>query len=357
MAVTLKDIAESVGVSRQVVAGVLTGSGTARAGQETRERILAAAREMGYFPNASARSLATGRVRTVELQTHAPGTGVNHLPLHHLPLWSAIAQRCQERHYNLILSHRTDNDSQPLLRNLQARNTDGLILLGVRDEVVPRAAREAGIPALCATPSLMGDDLANRGYTVVNFDNAGGVRQLMDHLVARGHRRIGYVRGPSLHSDFEERWLAFLDGLQRHGMEYRPEWVWEAVPLIQGGQEAGSAIASLSDRPTAILTANDSQALGLYASLQQAGIRVPEDISLVGFDDSDSARFLYPELTTVQLDWFGMGWTVAGMLLDVLEDPDNAKRLLPGMTRLPVPFLDRGSVSDRTLSADILSAT
>lgn len=343
MPVTLRDIADSVGVSRQVVATVLSGRGSARASAETRSRILAAARALNYQPNASARSLATGKTCNIELQAHVRGDSLYHLPQHHLPLWASIAMYCQERRHNLLLASRRSAHDEGLFRNLRARNVDGLVVLAVAEYAVLEEARSAGIPVVCCTPTLPSRELAQSGYEVVNFDNAGGVSSAVEYLVALGHRAIGFVKGQSLHYDFEERWRAYQAAMTHNGLTVNPAWVWQAIPRLEGGEAVGAQVCAVRERPTAILTANDNLALGLMRTLQAGGVRVPEEISVMGFDNTDSARVVWPGLTTVHLDWRALGTMAADRLFAAMSaDPSTAGA--PLEHRYPVTLVERQSV-------------
>lgn len=340
MAITLKNIAHAVGVSPQVVAAVLTGRGTARSSTDTRNRILTVAAEMGYSPNASARSLATGKSWNIELQAHSYGDALYHVPQHHLPLWAAVSQYCQEHKYNLLLATRYANDEQALLRNLTQRNVDAVMVLGASERSVLEAVQLEGVPTLCVNPEMSPSTLAEAGYHVINFDNAAGVRVAIEYLIGLGHQEIGFVRGRSRNSDFTERWDAFRETMDRHGLPIRDTWVWQASPRLQCGEEVGKQILSQERWPTAILAANDNLALGILRTLLAADVRVPRDISLVGFDDIDASSIVYPGLTTVRLDWHGMGLLAAERLLSVLQ---TGVPLMPEERRYPLHLVERQS--------------
>jgi DNA-binding LacI/PurR family transcriptional regulator len=342
MAVTLRDIADSVGVSRQVVATVLSGRGSARAGAETRTRILAAARALNYQPNASARSLATGKTCNIELQAHVRGDSLYHLPQHHLPLWASVAMYCQERHHNLILASRRSARDEGLFRNLRARNLDGLVILAVADYAVLEEARSSGIPVVCCTPTLPSRELAQADFEVVNFDNAGGIRAAVEYLVSLGHRDIGFVQGQSFHHDFEERWRAFQSAMADHGLALSADRVWQAIPRLEGGEAVGAQVCAARSRPTAILAASDNLALGLMRTLQAGGVRVPGEISVMGFDNTDAARVVWPGLTTVHLDWRALGTMAADRLFAAMNG-DPATTGAVREHRYPVTLIERQS--------------
>lgn len=345
MAVTLQDVAKAVGVSRQVVATVLTGQGSARAGMETREKILAVAREMGYSPHASARSLATGKSRNIELQAHAVGDSIHHLPIHHLPLWSVAAQVCQEQEYNLLVTSPHAKGQEALTRNLSQRNVDALLLLGVNDLAIAEQARRANIPAICVNPEMDAGVIAQSGYEVINFDNTAGIHAAIDYLVHLGHRDIGFLRGESRNSDFSERWAAFLAAMNVHGLPVRPEWVWHARPIVSAGEELGAQFLAQCPRPTAILAANDNLALGLQRSLLAHGLRIPEELSIMGFDDIEASSIVYPGLTTVRLDWTAMGRMATEHLLARLNEETEPPL---GEIRFPLNLVERQSCRPRS---------
>ncbi len=340
-AVTLRDVADAVGVSRQVVATVLTGKGSARASSDTRDRIVKAAAEMGYRPHGAARTLATGKTRTIELQAHSVGDQLYRMPRHHLPVWGAVAEVCQERDYRLLLVSRQNETSEAPLRNLFERNVDALILLGATVLRVLETAHDNGIPSMCINPEMARELLVEAGYEVVDFDNSAGVRMALEHLVQLGHRHIGFVRGRATNQDFEERWRAYWRFMIEHGLPVQMEWVWENIPGYVNGLQVGRQVLAARHRPTAILAACDALALGVMHVLLEAGLNIPNDLSIIGFDDTESAPIIYPGLTTVRLDWVGLGRLGADRLFDRLAHPQGPAS--PSLHRYPVELILRQS--------------
>ncbi len=340
--VTLRDIAEAVGVSRQVVATVLAGHGSARAGEETRERIVKAAAEMGYRPHGPARSLATGRTHTIELQSHSIGRLPFHMPWHHMAVWSAVSEVCREHSYQLLLVSREDEQKEISLRNLYERNVDGVILMGVSDLSVLQTAREASIPVICVNPEMARDLLVEAGFSVVDFDNVTGIKLAIQNLRDLGHTKIGFVRGRASNQDFEERWRAYWKIMNACGLQIRQEWTWETMPTFSGGHQVGRQfLAMRGERPTAVLAACDALALGMLNVLLEAGVSVPEEVSLMGFDDVEAASIVFPGLSTVHLDWMGLGRMGAERLFDMLSAPNGT--FVPTLTRFPVHLMHRRS--------------
>lgn len=282
MAVTIRAVAKVAGVSISTVSRALSAPETVA--PATRERVEQVVRELGYRPNRAASGLITGR-------TNCLGLVVPDLAN---PFFADVCKGVQERArlagYSVFIAD-TDEDASlevELVRSL-AKQVDGIILASARgtDDAVARLATESPLV-------LLNRDLD--GVDSVTFDNGAGVRSLMRHLVALGHRSIAYAGGPVGSWSSRHRGEAFL--------AYRSEVpdlelveLGSFSPSFAGGvQAADLAIAS---GVTAIVSFNDLMALGLIDRLRQRGLRVPDDLSVAGFDDIPVSTMIWPNLTTI----------------------------------------------------------
>jgi DNA-binding LacI/PurR family transcriptional regulator len=279
----MKDVADRLGVSRQLVSLVLRD--LPGASEETRRRVRAAAEELGYHPDASAR-LLRGR-RSFRL-----GVLFTMREPFEVDLVEELLAGAADRGYSLVLGplgpRRTQ---QSVVADLLGQRMEGLIVLAADHG----SATVAGLPPGLAVVQLGGP----RGpgpVDDVRVDNARGIHLLVDHLTSLGHDRIAYVTGGG-GPNAEERRDAYVAALE--SLALRPELI-EGAYTEQGGFAAAEALLSREDPPTAVMAANDRTAVGVLSTLVRRGVRVPEDVSVVGFDDSSVAALPYIELTTVR---------------------------------------------------------
>jgi DNA-binding LacI/PurR family transcriptional regulator len=290
---SMKQIARVVGVSQSTVSRVLNGANSrVPIAAETRRRVLETARNMGYRPNPLARGL------------RGSGTALLGLIVREIsdPFFAraieVITGRARGHGYNIVLCHAQSSAHEALVLAgvLETRHTDGIILLGdlhyateVWTELV-----EGPLPVV----TLCGGG-RSPGTPTINTDNGLGVRMALDYLWDLGHRRIGYFDGGWL-GDVAERREAYFGFLAEHQIELLDGYHQAAENDIGAGQEAFARILRLPDPPTAILCATDQVALGALAGALRAGVKVPSEISIVGFDDISLAQFSVPPLTTIR---------------------------------------------------------
>ncbi|TGX54137.1 LacI family transcriptional regulator [Sphingomonas gei] len=302
---TIRDVARRAEVSVASVSRALNGLNNVRG--ETRERILAAAAELGYVPHAGARSLSLARA-------HAIGVV---LPDLHGEFFSecvrGMDREASRRGYLLLLSNMHDDSEQAAvaLRAMRGR-VDGLLVMAPH---IPPESLERALPA--ALPAVLINapgDFASRPS--LRLDNRAGARAMVEHLLAGGYRHLVHIAGPEGNVDAQERARGFRDALA----ELAPDM---PVRIIAGdfNEEAGEAAARqilASDQPCdAIFAANDMMAIGCLHALRQAGKRVPEDFAVAGFDDVPLARYL--ALTTIQVRIAEIGARAVSRLVDMLE--------------------------------------
>ncbi|WIM93382.1 LacI family DNA-binding transcriptional regulator [Actinoplanes oblitus] len=315
MAVTIKDVARLAGVSQSSVCRALADP--ARVRPETRDRVQSAAKQLGYHPNRVARSLITGR--TANLGVVLPDLANPFFPT----VVKAIQTRARRFDYAVFLSD-TDEDPAvevPAIRAL-AMQVDGFLLCSPRapDDDLRPFAREKPMVVL------------NRRITPlpsVTADSADGMRQAVAHLAALGHRTLAYVAGPRTSWSNRDRQRGLRAATTAHGI--RLVEVGNVAPTVDGGAAAADLVLAATG-VTAVLAYNDLVALGLLRRCHARGVRVPEQLSVVGFDDILIAGLLAPPLTTVAIGKERIGRVGVDLLLELMTDPDHrgtAKRVLP----------------------------
>jgi DNA-binding LacI/PurR family transcriptional regulator len=307
--VTMRDVARATGVSQSTVSRVLSGAPTAvPIAEGTRERVLATARELGYRPNPLARGLRG--MRTMLL-----GVIVRDITD---PFFAgaieAASIEASTRGYNIVLGHahgRAD-EAIALWRVLEARHCDAIVLLGDMSDQ-PRLIddlRGAHVPVVALWQGSRAD-----GILSVSVDNRLGITAVLDHLTGLGHRRIGFVAGRRL-GDILEREDAYVDYLATSGISSTDGYRQYAANDPTGGGAALAAMLDLTEPPTAVIASTDVLAIGVLHEAHERGIRVPEELSVTGFDDIPLAAFTVPALTTVRMPVREMVAEAVGMVID-----------------------------------------
>src|SRR4051794_1990647 len=320
--VTISELARLSGVSVGTVSRALNGYADVR--PETRERIARLARELDYTPAAAARSLVTQRSHVIGVFLE---TGEGHPDLQH-PFFhevlGGLKQRAGKEGFDLLLfaSERPGNGYGPhsYLKRARHHSVDGVALMGLNpeDDEVRRLLR-AEVPAV-------GVDLALDGPRAegVMSDNVAGARAAVEHLYAVGHRRIATITGMLESRPGADRLRGYRAAVQAAGLAYRDEYVAYGDFYAPSGRVAAARLLSLPEPPTAIFAAADEMAIGAIGAAAELGLRVPDDLSIVGFDDIQLAPHLNPPLPTIRQDKAGLG-VAAGEALIARINGDDAR--------------------------------
>lgn len=331
--VTLKAVAKHVGLSPATVSLVLNRSPVADSiPKETHERVFAAARELDYRPNYLARSLRRRR-------SHSIGVLVPEInDAYASSVMGGIEDQLQHSGYfYLVASHKASKRRlDDNMRNLQDRSVEGFLLLATPIDFAPP------VP----TVSISGHSV-RPGVTNVIIDHDHAAEMALRHLLELGHERIAFFKGQPKSADTEDRWRAIQSSAGELGFEIRPEltlqlaadWVGEPHGAEEGyreGFEFGKRLLSRGEPFTTLFAFNDVSAIGAMRAFLDAGLRVPEDVSVVGFDDIQSAAFMNPSLTTVRQPLEQMGRIASKLLLEKVEDPSRSQPTVTVETELVV---------------------
>jgi LacI family transcriptional regulator len=317
---TQEDVARRVGVSRATVSYVLSGreSGPISVTEETRQRIIQAAEEVGYVPDASAQSLRRGA-------THMIGFTLPDMNNPHM--WQIVRGAdltARAVGYDLLLIS-TVQDYQlekSALLELSRRRIDGLVLAQAHINQLNMDIRVLANQQRPVTVLGDYDDNIHDLDTVTPGHREGAV-QLMAHLIQLGHCCIGFVFGVAREPLGKERLTSYMQALRQAGITPDPQLVINCGITIEDGYQAALRILDSKPMPTAILVINDLLAIGVMRAIADKGLRVPEDISVAGFDDIDMASFLTPALTTVRVFGDDIGITAVNLILERLKEPDR----------------------------------
>lgn len=304
MSATLEEVAKAAGVSVTTASRVLTANKhPVRAA--TRQRVLHAAERLQYRPNLLARGMRTDRTHTIGLIAEdllSPFTP---------PIIRGIQDFLREIDY-LALIVNTDSAAtveQSAISTLLSRSVEGIIFVEL-DHLAGTDELEASEKPYMFVHRLFGASITN---SVVPDDELG-TRMAIEHLLGLGHRRIAHIAGPQGWHSARRRYESYCDTLSAHGIAVHPRYIAEGDWTYGGGGVAALRLLNQHPHPTAIFVANDTMAFGAINAIQQQGLHLPEDIAVVGYDNSEFSRVLHPTLTTVSLPAYEMGMRAAELL-------------------------------------------
>lgn len=312
--VSIRDVAQRAGVSIATVSRTVNRIPTVN--PELAERVWKAIEEVGYLPNTQARALVSGR-------SHMLGLIVSEITNPFFPeLIQEFENLAVAQGYEVLIGS-TNYDparTESLMRRLLQRNVDGVAVMtfGIEEDLVQRLVeREFPLVFVDAGP-----DLPN--IHVLKVDYAEGIRQSVQHLAALGHRNIAFISGPLSQRSPTARRDAFLKSMAELGLRVPPEHMVEGNHTMEGGIVAMEKLIALDTLPTAVMCSNDMTAIGALHALYRTTHRVPEDISVIGFDDIHLAQFMLPPLTTVQMSCKDLASAAVEALRAGIE-PDHPK--------------------------------
>lgn len=288
---TIHEVARRARVSPSTVSRTINNPSLVDA--ETAKRVRRAIEEVKYYPNTQARSLVSGRSRIV-------GMIVSDITNPFFPELVKGFEDIAARHGYDILVSSTNYDSERMalcVRRMIERKVDGVaIMTSEMDLHLVNQLSHGKVPMVFLDTGPRGEHISN-----ILVDYAMGINEAVEHLVALGHRRLGFVSGPQGLKSAQARRTAFLQALERYGIREDEALVQEGDHRVDRGMEAMTRMLKQTSPPTAVLASNDLTAIGMLRALRRAGLVVPRDISVVGFDDIWLAQFTEPPLTTVRL--------------------------------------------------------
>lgn len=331
MVPTIRDVAQRAGVSISTVSRVLNNSAWVDGAK--RQRVEEAARELGYSPNPNALSLLGHRTG---------GIGV-FLPDIEGEFFSAFLQGIdrstrESGHYLMVSSSHRDVESfRAMIQGIHQR-VDGLIVMSTQVSAgTVKTWLPEDLPVLFVNTEVQGEDLE-----ALNFDNRGGAYAMTEHLIGQGHRRIGFLTGPMDSFDARARLEGYRAALTDHGIDVEQMLEFEGDFTMESGLAAVPRILATEPRPTALFAANDYSAYGALRGLLEAGLRVPDDMALAGFDNITLAKFASPALTTVHAPAREIGERAIKRILERISG-DNEEAHVPII--LPTQVIVRESTA------------
>ena len=326
--VTIEDVARRAGVSAMTVSRVINQGKNVR--DRTRARVLEAIEALRYSPNTAARSLAAGEATHIGLLYSNPSAAY----LSQFLVGALDGARKAGCHL-VIEACESENDAEQseAARRLADADVEGVILPPPLSESVPILTEltAAGTPVVTVA---MGHAFANA--LNVRMDDFKAAREMTEYLVSLGHRRIAMITGHPDHIASIERERGFRSAMEAAGLDIAPAYVEQGLFTFRSGMEAAERLLDLPDPPTAIFAFNDNAAISVVHVARARGLRVPEDLSVVGFDDSEQAAIVTPPLTTVRQPLEELGRMAVSLLLRVLENQRHDALRIELATKLVV---------------------
>jgi len=312
--ITSYDVAKAAGVSQTTVSFVLNQVAEANISEETRQRVVAAVEELGYVPDAAAQALVRGRTQIIGVVVTTledPFIGA---------LVQTIESAAYDQGYVVILASSNDIPEREVAaaRMLQSRRVDGVIVASSRASALYKGQLEQPRVPVVVINRLT--EPSDQLVFSVGVDNRHGGNIATAHLIQKGHRRVAYVASPPDRSDNKERMAGYRQALADAGIVYSPSLVVQGTGDTDGGRRALPVLLSLDEPPSAVFCYNDLTAIGLIDAARRAGLALPQDLAIVGFDDIAFAQFCHPPLTTIAQPIGEMGTKAIELLLALLSE-------------------------------------
>ena len=314
---TISDVAELAGVSQRTVSRVINNSD--KVNERTRNKVQQIIQELNYTPNSRARGLRSRRSYLIGLIYDVPTLHINDVQ-------KGILSVCVHAGYDIVV-HPCEFDSANLVKDVEIfirrSKVDGVIMLPPVSEnpEVTKALDRIGVPHVHFASELSTDPWR---LVVTNYGPA--VTDMTNHLVSLGHTRIGFISGPKDSISSRKRQQAFVEALHRHGLDLPSSLIVEGAFTYESGVNAAHQLLTVKNRPTAVFAANDEMAFGVMNVANELGIKVPDDLSVVGFDGTNFATFVIPSLSTIRRPSGNMARLGAQKLLALINDGPDAAR-------------------------------
>jgi len=326
---TIDNIAQLANVSKATVSRVINNS--PKVTPKTRERVMRAIKEAGYYPSATARRLTTNKAETIGLIIPTPQDKTFGNPFY-TEILRGFTHQAKIEGYDLLLF--INEYKFNYSRLFHDRRVDGLLLVGIK-------RNDKGIAQLSKNkfPYILTGKVDYKEANYVDAENRKGAYQAVSHLTDLRHKKIGYLGGSFEFIFNQERFEGYLQALREHNLEYGKELTMESINTQESGYEAMQKLLESSLVPTAVFVANDLDAIGAMKAVKEKGLRIPEDIAFIGFDDIQLASYTEPSLTTVRQPIFKMGTTAISLLVQLIE----RKGKEPLKVELPTQLIIRKS--------------
>ncbi len=311
---TAQDVAELAGVSRTTVSFVLNNVPGMRISDDTRQRVSEAARQLDYHPDATARRMVKGHTSIIGFvlrQTPDQAFADWFLP----QVLHGLSKAASAQGYHILIEPAPPDDPNSYLRLIRERHVDGIVLSG------PRFDDQELLLALADnSPVVLMGQLPHSDLPFVDVDNVSGAATVTRHLIGLGHRRIAFISNAKpAYTASADRLTGYRQALAAAGIPFDECLVRYGDFAPASGETAMTDLLQITPRPTAVFVASDTVAIGALKAIRYAGLNVPHDLALAGFDDAPHSEFIEPPLTTVRLPAYGLGWGAANLLIRLIN--------------------------------------
>ena len=331
--VTITDVARRAGVSTATVSRTLAMPD--RVAEHTRAAVFAAIRDTGFIPNATARSLRARSTKMVLALLNGIGDSF------FTEILNSVEEVLFEAGYGMVMGDTRGDTAREIHydRLVRSGQVDGVLLFTGRLPAERVADIDASVPL-----TLVCNDIPELSVPFVESANRDAARTLTGYLIGIGHRHIGHITGPDRGPEADDRLAGYRDALEAAGIAFDPRLVWQGNYVAESGAEAArQQFLPMVDRPTAVFAANDETAIGFIKAVRDAGLSVPADVSVAGFDDIGYAALFDPGLTTMHQPRAELGRIAAQILVRRMTGTSGPPP--PRITRLPCPLVVRESVA------------
>lgn len=331
MGVTIKDVAKIAGVDPSTVSRVIADS--PRISQKTKEKVSKVMEELDFYPNAIARSLANRSTKTIGVMMPLSSEQVFVNPFF-TEVMKGIAASAINRGYDILFTTggSDDEEYEAAKRIVNEKRIDGLILLTSRrqDKTINDLIKKKLPFVVVGKPSKL------ENINWVDNDNQEACYKATEHLIKQGHNNIGFIGGEFSYVFMCERFKGYKQALDANGIKFNRDFLSIGEFLEEGGYGAMKKLFELKKVPTAIVAADDLMAFGAIRAIKEKGLSIPEDIAIVGFNDTPLANYIDPPLTSVEIFVHELGYNASEILINHLEHPDDQKKHIIIQTNLKV---------------------
>jgi len=318
MGVTIRDVAKLAGVA--VSTASLALNNKERVSEATRKKVIEAARKLNYYPSSIAKRFALNKAHTIALCAFISGD--HPLGGFYMPVIQGIIDVVNASDYSFQLDikgeHQNSSTKREILNKFaQHKMVDGLIILSHWPLHVKEVLdlEQMSFPYVVADGHIPGIDV-----NCIEMDNFGGAVKVVEYLIGLGHKRIGFITGPPNQQSSMERTKGFQEALRKNKIDYDKNLVYAGDFHKKSGEEGMRYLLNLPSPPSAVFFANDNMALAAIKIIKEKGLKIPEDISIVGFDDIEAASQIDPSLTTVRQPLYKMGEESAKLVFNLLNN-------------------------------------
>jgi LacI family transcriptional regulator len=333
--VTMADVAKKLGLSMMTISRVINNKGNVK--DDTREKVLQTIKEMKYYPSSIGRGLISSRLNTIGIL--APYQGIIYENPYYAEIITGVEKACIKYSYDILLAtYKMREDEVDYLKLYHERKVDGVIVV-VPDLNNPQMKdmEVENVPSV-----VIGERPVSNIISYIDTDNKMAAFNAAEYLIRNGHKDIAFLKGIENNRNSIDRFEGFKTAMEKNNLSVKPEWVFDGDFLYNSGRETGKKVMKLSKLPSAIICSNDLMALGLLAELNSQGIKIPEQLSIVGFDGIPAGRYIHPVITSWRQPLVDMGFKAAEILFKKIKEPEARQEIFI----YPLEMLPGESVKD-----------